>query len=469
MALLKNTILYTGGNLLISLSSFILLPIYTKFLTISDYGIVNSMQIFSSLLIIFYTLSFERSLVRVYHDYDNREKKIFAGTIIISILLISIFFILISFLLKQKLLYFFPNITFYPYFFYTLLYTLSLSVIGYSQTLFQVKQQVNKFLLVTIMNFFITTFLNIYFIFYLKEGAVGFVKGLFYGSTITLPFCFYLLNNEISYRFNFKMIIAASYFSLPMCINLIASWFLNLSDRIFINHYFNSSDVALYSVSNKLASIVSTGGLAVSMAYNPIFYSIANSKNLNSKDVIQKYQNIIIIALSFITLLVIMWSDIALKMFFREEYLTCYKSINILSIAFLIGQIAGLLNLMAYQAKKTKLVAIIVVVSALVNIILNVIFMKSFGYLTAVGTTLVCNFINFILLYIVVKKHYYVPLNWSLMFKIFSLLTLIILISNLINSFSTYYLIIFKLSITILIITTIIFKKQLIFNYLKSD
>ena len=75
MALLKNTLLYTGGNLLISLSSFILLPIYTKYLSVSDYGIVNSMQILSSLLIIFYTLSFERSLVRVYHDYNEDEKK----------------------------------------------------------------------------------------------------------------------------------------------------------------------------------------------------------------------------------------------------------------------------------------------------------------------------------------------------------------------------------------------------------
>ena len=153
MALLKNTILYTGGNLLISLSSFILLPIYTKYLTVEDYGIVNSMQILSSLLMIFYTLSFERSLVRVYHDYDEREKKIYAGTIIIFIAIVSIFFITILFLFKKLIIFFSPNITFYPYFFYTLLYVLSLSIIGYSQTLFQVRQQVNKFLIITIFNF----------------------------------------------------------------------------------------------------------------------------------------------------------------------------------------------------------------------------------------------------------------------------------------------------------------------------
>ena len=76
MTLLKNKILYTGGNLLISLSIFILLPIYTKYLSVSDYGIVNSMQILSSLLIFFYTFSFERSLVRVYHDYNEGEKNI---------------------------------------------------------------------------------------------------------------------------------------------------------------------------------------------------------------------------------------------------------------------------------------------------------------------------------------------------------------------------------------------------------
>lgn len=467
MALLKNTFLYTGGNLLISLSSFILLPLYTKYLTVSDYGIVNSMQILSSLLIIFYTFSFERSLVRVYHDYNENDKKIFAGTIAITISLISLFGVIISILFKNFFTYFFPNISFYPFFFYTILYTFSLSLIGYSQTLFQVRQQVSKFLVVTISNFFLTTFLNIYFIFFLKYGAVGFVKGLFYGSLFTLPICFYLLKNEISIKFNYKMIIAASYFSLPMCLNLFASWGLNLSDRIFINYYFSSSDVALYSVSNKLASIVSMGGLAISMAYNPIFYKIANSNNIDSSNLIRKYQDIIIISLAIITFFVVLWSDVVLNLFFRKEYIACSNSVNILCIAFFIGQVSGLFNLMAYQSKKTKNVAIIVVISACVNILLNILFMRTFGYLTAVATTIICNLINFILLYLVVKKNYYIPLNWILILKLFIVLLILIFISGITNSFSLQYLIIFKLFLTIVFCSYIYIKKQLIFEYLK--
>ena len=77
MSLVKNTVLYTLGNLIISFSSFILLPLYTKYLTVEDFGIVSSMQIFSSLLIVFFTLAFERSLVRVYHEYLGRQKKNF--------------------------------------------------------------------------------------------------------------------------------------------------------------------------------------------------------------------------------------------------------------------------------------------------------------------------------------------------------------------------------------------------------
>ena len=60
--LVKNTSIYTLGRLIPQLAGFFLLPIYTKYLTPSDYGIISAMQILSSVLVILFSLSIEGKL-----------------------------------------------------------------------------------------------------------------------------------------------------------------------------------------------------------------------------------------------------------------------------------------------------------------------------------------------------------------------------------------------------------------------
>lgn len=73
--LLKNSLIYTVGNVITALSAFFLLPLYTKYLTVSDFGITNSMQIISSVLVIVSSLALERSLFRVYYDYHTEKEQ----------------------------------------------------------------------------------------------------------------------------------------------------------------------------------------------------------------------------------------------------------------------------------------------------------------------------------------------------------------------------------------------------------
>ena len=50
-SIIKNTTIYTIGNILPQAAGFFLLPIYTKYLTPADYGIVSSMQVLSTVFI----------------------------------------------------------------------------------------------------------------------------------------------------------------------------------------------------------------------------------------------------------------------------------------------------------------------------------------------------------------------------------------------------------------------------------
>ena len=86
MYLLRDTSIYTFARIIPQFFSFILLPFYTLYLTTTDYGIVNSMQVLGVFLSLFFTLAIDRSVLRFYYDYDSIiEKKKYLGTISICV------------------------------------------------------------------------------------------------------------------------------------------------------------------------------------------------------------------------------------------------------------------------------------------------------------------------------------------------------------------------------------------------
>ncbi|GAB4284877.1 MAG: hypothetical protein Kow0068_10060 [Marinilabiliales bacterium] len=72
---LKNTSLYTIGNIIPQIANFFLLPLYTNYLSPADYGIVQSMQVLSAILIVFFTLAIDRAVYRLYFDFKTENEK----------------------------------------------------------------------------------------------------------------------------------------------------------------------------------------------------------------------------------------------------------------------------------------------------------------------------------------------------------------------------------------------------------
>lgn len=411
--ILKNTFIYSLGNIILALSSFILLPIYTKYLSVSEFGLVNSMQIFSSVFIIFLTLALERSLFRITYDYkEQREKSIFFGTILIAILFVSIIVILLSFVLSPWLQNLFKSVPFYPFFFYTILYSFILIFINYSQTISQVQQTAKSFLIVSLSVFFLTAIYNIVFIVYLKMGAKGYVLGMLFGALTVMPLVLYNLKNQIILKWRKDMFRNALLFCIPMLPNLLFSWILNLSDRVIIDKYFSQADVGIYSLGYKIASLVVFGGSAFFLAYNPLFYEVVNTNDESTaKKVIYAYNKLFISAVCAMGISILIFSDVLLK-FFKPEYLNAFPFLFGFTISFIIVQLCGLFNLMIYQNKKSSSVAITIVICAIINITLNFILIPKYGVVFGVITSILVNIINFGIMFFLAKRNFYVRFNF---------------------------------------------------------
>ena len=197
-------------------------------------------------------------------------------------------------------------------------------------------------------------------------------------------------------------------FSLPMLPNLLAAWILNLSDRLFIEKYFNLGDVGIYSFGYKIASVVSVIAGSFFCAYAPLFYKIANTKDTETaKRSLKTYNNVFITVIILLTFIIIMFSHEIVIIIGNSNYLKAYVIIPLFAISNMISQIAGLFNLSIYQVKKSIIVMYIMLISSFSSIALNFILVPQYAIYGAAISSVISMIIMWALGYFSAKMLFY--------------------------------------------------------------
>ena len=425
--LAKNTLLYSLGTLLPQVAAFLLLPIYLKFLSPSDYGILNSVQVISSILVIIYTLSIDKAIYRLYFDFKTEKlKKDFLGTIFISVSVSVILVTLVLFMFPKILGSIYKSINFYPY--------ISLSVIASSlatfiiipRSVYFVKEKANKVVLISLSEFFLRNIFIFIFVVYLSKGVEGYLYGQIIGSAILTPFFLYITSKQINFTFVKQYAISALKYSIPMLPALVSAWAMSTIDRVFIERYFDTQDVGIYSLGYKIAMLVTVITGAFYKAYNPYYFKLATTGVreevlLQLKKTNTVYVLLVIVAGSMLAL----FSKEIIYMFFDPVYLKTYKVIMIVSLAFAISSFGGIFNLAIYQEKKTIFLMYTNLASCFVNIGLNFILISKYGILGAAWSTVITYFVLILLSFHYAKKCFYASFNSKIVSITFIVLTIL--------------------------------------------
>lgn len=456
----KNFSLYTVGNLLPKVFSFILLPIYTKYLNPSDYGIVNSMDVFSGFLVVFFTLSIERSIYRLYYDYKTEEeKRTYLGTIAISFFVLSTIILLVLFIFNNNLSLIFKSIPFYPYYLYAII-TSYLSVYSIIPRIYyQIKEKADWFLTVSIIQMLANVLFVLWFVVYKNEGAIGMLKGTLYGTICTLPIFIYITSRVINLKFRLSVLRDSLVFSIPMFPVIISSWILNFSDRIFIEHYFSTWEVGIYSLGFKLASLVLIVVSALDNTFNPVFYRIANEVNQSESIIkLKKLANYYFYITISICCLIALFSKEVIEILFNERYLKAFSIVPLLCLSYLISLSSGIFNMMIYQEKKTKLIMVATIFGATISILLNFIFIPRIGVYGAALSAIISYIITFLIKYNYAKKCYYIPIDWKYVLPFFLIAIALVSVFIYIDIENLYVSVFVKFFVVLLLILLYIVK-----------
>lgn len=389
----KASLFYLVGNLFDKAIAFITIPIFTRMLSTSEYGVLNTYTSWVSIFAIIVGLSLGQTLRSAYYE---KQEELDAYLSSIYTLAIIDFVITVCLALIISLFFDFQITRF------MLVLCVSQSFMQfvrdtYAMKLMMAMDYVKRTLVLAIPNILVAL-LSVFFIMLMdKEKYMGRIYAY------VLVYAFIALTCLISQYYKGKVVANKDYWkyglslSLPLILHSISCVILSNSDRIMITKFSNASETGIYSLIYNMSMMTTVITSSFENVWIPWF-----SERMNQEDVkainyaIFPYilgTSSLVAGVMFICPEVLM--ILAPKTYWGGKYM-----VPPLMCAVFITFLYTISVNLEYYEKSTKTIAKNTLIAAVTNMVLNWIFIPHYGAIAAAYTTLVSYFISFVLHYI---------------------------------------------------------------------
>lgn len=421
--LAKNTIIIFLGRICTQLISYFLLPLYTSYLATKEYGTVDLVQTYVTLLVPIITLELEMSIFRYLVDSRNNRKKedtLISNNFYILGISLSIFtvayFLITSFItIPYRFLIYFDII-----------------VCVLSGNFLQIARGFGKtvdYSISCILTGTTTIISNIIFICFLNMRADGMILSMALANFVCSIYLFIRLKlySYINIKQVDKKLIKDMFtYSIPLIPNGISWWIVNVSDRSIISFVLGASANGLYAISNKFPTIISS----LTGIFN-LSWSESAALHINSKDRDEFFSDIFNTIMKLFTSLgvgMIACMPYIFPIFIDKKFNAAYPYIPFLVLGTVFN-VAICLYSQVYLAKKlSKQVATTAIIGAVINILINALFIRKYGLYAASLSTAISYFIMMLYRHIDLKKYVTITIENGLILKTIIIFTFSIIL-----------------------------------------
>lgn len=419
----KTTIIIFFGKVCTQLISFFLLPLYTAYLATAEYGLVDLIQTYVTLLVPIITLELEMSIFRYLIDSRGKEKdtkKLMSNdfyVLCISLLLFSVLYLIVTSFVHIPLRF---------------IILVDIIVCVLSGNFLQVARGFGKILdfsISCILTGLTTVVSNIVLIVHFGMQAEGMIISMALANFICAAYLFIRLKlyKMIDFKLVDKKLLKEMYkYSIPLVPNGISWWIVNVSDRSIISFVLGASFNGLYAISNKFPTIISslTGIFNLSWAESA-------SLHINSPDRDEFFSDITNTIMRLFTALgvgMIACLPFVFPIMINEKFAEAYLYIPPLVIGT-VCNVAICLYSQIYLAKKMSgKVASTTIMGAIINILINIVFIKIIGLYAAAISTAIAYFVMMTYRHFDLKKYVNIKIDKKFIVETFIIFTFAIIL-----------------------------------------
>jgi O-antigen/teichoic acid export membrane protein len=378
------------GISLQQLISFILLPIYTRYLTVSDYGVLRLILITGQIVRIVFTLGLISALFRSYYDYNEEKNRriVISTTFFLIIVDCCILFVFGLFSSKHLSMLLFDDTKYEIYFLIIILTTMFRILNNMPFTIFQAQKKSITYISFRISFFITGIILIIYFVVVGNYGIWGVLVGNLITAIVSFLVLYFYIKEDIVLKFSKLEAQKMIKYGAPLVLAGLSGFVFTYMDRYMLNYYLTLREVGLYTLGYQFGMLMYILLISPSkLILSPMFLSAKDDSN--AKDFYSRTLTYTIFIGLFLFLVLALLSKEVIQIFSNKEYWNAYKVIPIITLAYLVWATRSITEIGISLKRKTKVTAWYFFIGATTNIILNMVWIPKYGIIGATYATFI--------------------------------------------------------------------------------
>ncbi len=390
---IHNTAYYMLAKYIPIFAAFITLPIYSRYLSPDDYGILAIVGSFTIFIPILFTLYIQSSIPRFYFEYQEIDLIRFLTTVFYFILLLggSVYFLIFYFHLNI-LEFVLPNLhsKYYNIFLLSLLSSFIDSLYSIWLSILRVEEKGKKILIFSQIHFLLNLIFTFSFIVIIHYGIFGFVFGTLFSNIIVfLIFSVSYLKYMNPMNIKWAILIKPLKYSTPLIPHEISYKVFKMSDRFILEKYVPYTQIGLYSIGDRISSNALTLMNNFQSAFSPSYINIALVDPDKANKINQNICNKMLVLMSLVIFLMSFFSIDIVQLLLDSRYAEAWIYVAILPLGYVFRLFYIFNTNYIFASKKTYFISTITITSGLINLGINLVLIPKYGIMVALFSTII--------------------------------------------------------------------------------
>ncbi len=410
----NHSFIYLLGSTASAFASILLLPVYTRFLSKADYGILEIIDSARYLLVHILLVGFMPAMTKFYKEADseNTQKDVIST---------SLWCIFCSALIWAICLYWFDKpsarallggVEFVAYIDLGITLLFIQVVLTTGNNYLYIRKKSTLFLAISLSRLGMNIAVNLYCLMVLRLGAKGMLYGeLFSTGIIGILLVAYLMKQN-GVHFRVKLLGRMLKFGLPFVPNMLSAVLMHRVDRYLLQKFTSLSAVGIYGLGYRFPFMLNSLLLDSfgRIWYSSVMYEVAKQKN--SRETYAKVTTYFMTIYMICQYILIVMAPTVMRLFAAPEYFAAWVVVQIIGLGLCFYSIYTFLVIGAYIKSKTWYLPISYLLSACINIVLNWYFLPRYGYVAAAWNTAITYFVFSFLNFLIFRKQYPIPFEF---------------------------------------------------------
>lgn len=395
---LKAGVWYTISNIATKAIMVLTTPIFTRIMTQEEYGISATFTSWYTLLVTFCTLNLTYSIGRAKLDFRDQLDE-YVGNMQITALIPSVLLGIIGILFADV----FVHVLELPIelIHILLIYLMAAPTIALYQAKFKYQYDYKRNIFITLYTTIFSVVLSLVFMYVMPEKRyIGRVWGIVIPSVVLSGILWINAAGKRWLKPDLTKIKYGLRIALPLVLNGISLNIMAQSDRVVITKYCGREMTAVYTIAYQIAILVSLVLDSIGQAWLPWFHDTYAAGDYAR---IRKNLKSLILFGCFIGLGCIAVAPEAIWILGGDGYMMGQWVVAPVVLGLVSKFIYANYEHIELHLKKTKYIGIGTAGAAIINVVLNIIFVPKYGFVAAGYTTCFSYFVLFILHYCITK------------------------------------------------------------------